>query len=109
MKFFGFMIIFCLGIVVLSAPSSHNMIKRSFGYNNNNGYYNNNNGYYNNNNGYYNNNNGHYGGYLRPYSGNPQLFIQYSGTGASFIRSCGPGTVFNPRIGVCDYPSSIYG
>ncbi|XP_076174127.1 uncharacterized protein LOC143150024 [Ptiloglossa arizonensis] len=24
--------------------------------------------------------------------------------GRCFVMSCGPGTEFNPRIGVCDYP-----
>lgn len=101
MKFFGLIIIFCLAIVSLSAPNGHAMLreKRSYGYYNN-----------------YYPNYGHSkpchlnrGDYLNVYPGNPRLYVQCTNTGAYFVRSCGPGTVFNPRIGVCDYPSSIYG
>ncbi|XP_011881077.1 PREDICTED: uncharacterized protein LOC105569323 isoform X2 [Vollenhovia emeryi] len=45
---------------------------------------------------------------LLPDRGDCTKFIQCA-YGATYIMTCGPGTVFNPAIGVCDWPRNVKG
>ncbi|XP_011691078.1 PREDICTED: uncharacterized protein LOC105452012 [Wasmannia auropunctata] len=45
---------------------------------------------------------------LLPHHGDCTKFIQCA-YGATYIMNCGPGTVFNPAIGVCDWPHNVKG
>ncbi|KYM96046.1 Chondroitin proteoglycan-2 [Cyphomyrmex costatus] len=45
---------------------------------------------------------------LLPYHGNCTKFVQCA-HGITYIMSCGLGTVFNPTIGVCDWPHNVRG
>ncbi|XP_026825303.1 uncharacterized protein LOC105281160 isoform X1 [Ooceraea biroi] len=45
---------------------------------------------------------------LLPHHGDCTKFLQCA-HGATYIMNCGPGTVFNPAIGVCDWPHNVKG
>ncbi|XP_012537284.2 uncharacterized protein LOC105837243 isoform X2 [Monomorium pharaonis] len=45
---------------------------------------------------------------LLPHPGDCTKFMQCA-YGATYIMNCGPGTVFNPAIGVCDWPRNVKG
>ncbi|XP_077267025.1 uncharacterized protein LOC143900014 isoform X4 [Temnothorax americanus] len=45
---------------------------------------------------------------LLPHDGDCTKFLQCA-HGATYIMNCGPGTVFNPAIGVCDWPHNVKG
>ncbi|XP_018356825.1 PREDICTED: uncharacterized protein LOC108757046 isoform X2 [Trachymyrmex septentrionalis] len=45
---------------------------------------------------------------LLPHHGDCTKFVQCA-HGATYIMSCGPGTVFNPTIGICDWPRNVKG
>lgn len=45
---------------------------------------------------------------LLPHHGDCTKFVQCA-NGATYIMNCGPGTVFNPAIGVCDWPRNVKG
>ncbi|XP_011067081.1 PREDICTED: uncharacterized protein LOC105153749 isoform X4 [Acromyrmex echinatior] len=45
---------------------------------------------------------------LLPHHGDCTKFVQCA-HGATYIMSCGPGTVFNPTIGTCDWPHNVKG
>ncbi|XP_020289719.1 uncharacterized protein LOC109857630 isoform X2 [Pseudomyrmex gracilis] len=45
---------------------------------------------------------------LLPYHGDCTKFMQCA-FGATYIMKCGPGTVFNRAIGVCDWPRNVKG
>ncbi|XP_018372656.1 PREDICTED: uncharacterized protein LOC108767342 isoform X3 [Trachymyrmex cornetzi] len=45
---------------------------------------------------------------LLPHHGDCTKFVQCA-HGATYIMSCGPGTVFNPIIGICDWPRNVKG
>ena len=50
---------------------------------------------------------GLYGQYYFPYYPDASRFIQCDGTGVFWIRKCAPGTIFDPKIGVCNYPPVV--
>ena len=50
---------------------------------------------------------GIYGQYYFPYYPDPSRFIQCDQTGVFWIRKCGPGTVYDPKISVCNYPPVV--
>ncbi|XP_018303194.1 uncharacterized protein [Mycetomoellerius zeteki] len=45
---------------------------------------------------------------LLPYHGDCTKFVQCA-HGTTYIMSCGFGTVFNPTIGICDWPRNVKG
>ncbi|XP_039312478.1 uncharacterized protein LOC105203625 isoform X3 [Solenopsis invicta] len=45
---------------------------------------------------------------LLPHLGDCTKFLQCA-NGATYIMNCGPGTVFNSAIGVCDWPRNVQG
>ncbi|XP_012060148.1 PREDICTED: LOW QUALITY PROTEIN: uncharacterized protein LOC105623362 [Atta cephalotes] len=45
---------------------------------------------------------------LLPHHGDCTKFVQCA-HGATYIINCGPGTVFNPTIGTCDWPRNVKG
>ncbi len=50
---------------------------------------------------------GLYGQYYFPYYPDASRFIQCDNTGVFWIRRCAPGTIFDPKIGVCNYPPVV--
>jgi hypothetical protein len=50
---------------------------------------------------------GIYGRYYFPYYPDASRFIQCDQTGVFWIRKCAPGTIFDPKIGVCNYPPVV--
>jgi len=50
---------------------------------------------------------GIYGRYYFPYYPDASRFIQCDQTGVFWIRKCGPGTIFDPKINVCNYPPVV--
>jgi hypothetical protein len=50
---------------------------------------------------------GTYGRYYFPYYPDASRFIQCDQTGVFWIRKCAPGTIFDPKIGVCNYPPVV--
>lgn len=45
---------------------------------------------------------------LLPHPSNCTKFLQCA-HGGTFIMDCGPGTVFNPAVSVCDWPYNVKG
>ncbi|XP_011143294.1 uncharacterized protein LOC105185459 isoform X2 [Harpegnathos saltator] len=45
---------------------------------------------------------------LLPHQGDCSKFLQCA-NGATYVMDCGPGTVFNPAVGVCDWPRNVEG
>jgi len=50
---------------------------------------------------------GIYGQYYFPYYPDASRFIQCDQTGVFWIRKCAPGTIYDPKIGVCNYPPVV--
>jgi hypothetical protein len=50
---------------------------------------------------------GLYGQYYFPYYPDASRFIQCDSTGVFWIRKCAPGTIFDPKISVCNYPPVV--
>ncbi|CAF2058982.1 unnamed protein product [Rotaria magnacalcarata] len=50
---------------------------------------------------------GIYGRYYFPYYPDASRFIQCDQTGVFWIRKCAPGTIFDPKIEVCNYPPVV--
>ncbi|CAF0883415.1 unnamed protein product [Adineta ricciae] len=50
---------------------------------------------------------GVFGQYYFPYYPDATRFIQCDQTGVFWIRRCAPGTIFDPKISVCNYPPVV--
>jgi len=50
---------------------------------------------------------GTFGRYYFPYYPDASRFIQCDQTGVFWIRKCAPGTIFDPKISVCNYPPVV--